>query len=71
MNKLLTVSSWGLSVSVLAFGLSILIAYPWASRFSLVGQVVAHIAILVWAVGIKLFYLIRLTALRNLGHSRS
>lgn len=66
MKRLLALSSWGLSISVLGFLASILMAYPWASRFSLMAQVIAHIAIPVWAAGVKLFYVLRLNTMRNM-----
>jgi len=66
MKRLLALSSWGLSISVLGFFVSVLMAYPWASRFSLMGQVIAHITIPLWAAGVKLFYVLRLNVLRNI-----
>ncbi len=69
MRNLLIASSWGLSISVLGFFVSVLIAYPWASRFSLMGQVIAHISIPLWAAGVKLFYVLRLDVTRNMDQS--
>ncbi|MFE8072456.1 hypothetical protein QQM79_15465 [Marinobacteraceae bacterium S3BR75-40.1] len=67
MRKLLHISNAALAGFVLALGLSILIAYPWANHFSMPVQIGAHIATLVLAVGIKVSYVARLTALKNLG----
>lgn len=69
MKRLLIVSSWGLSISVLGVFASVLMAYPWASRFSIMGQIIAHISIPLWAAGVKLFYLLRLNAKRNMEQS--
>lgn len=69
MKRLLIVSSWGLSISVLGFFASVIMAYPWASRFSLMGQIIAHISIPLWAAGVKLFYVLRLNALRSMERS--
>ena len=66
MKRLLIVSSWGLSISVLGVFASVLMAYPWASRVSIMGQIIAHISIPLWAAGVKLFYVLRLNALRNM-----
>lgn len=69
MKRLLIVSSCGLSISVLGFFASVLMAYSWVSRFSLMGQIIAHISIPLWAAGIKLFYVLRLNALRSMERS--
>jgi hypothetical protein len=67
MQILLRFSNGALLGFTLALGLSVLIAYPWATHFSMGVQIAAHIGTLLFAVGIKISYVARLTALKNLG----
>jgi len=67
MRRLLKAANAALLATTLAMVLSVLVAYPWAESFSLGTQIVAHIGTLLFAVGIKISYVARLTALKALG----
>lgn len=56
-----------LVLSVALLCLSILMAYPLAGQFAMPVQVGAHIGTLLFAVGIKIAYVARLTFLKRLG----
>lgn len=67
MDRLLTISNSCILGFIIALILSALIAYPWAEAFPLSIQILAHIGTLVFAIGIKVSYIARLAALKNLG----
>jgi len=66
MESILKFSNWALFVTFFAFCVSIFVAYPWASEYSLQVQVFAHIGSVLFPVGVKAAYVVRLTALKNL-----
>lgn len=66
MERLLNWSNTALLVCVLALIGSAAMAYPLAESFSMGMQIVAHIAILLFATGIKLAYIARILSLKAL-----
>lgn len=66
MNRLLTGANWGLAISVTALCATVFVAYSGVSNLSLAGQILAHLSIPVWAAGLKIFYVMRIAALRKM-----
>lgn len=67
MEKLLQFSNHAMGWACLGLALSVVLAYPLAGSFSLATQIAAHLATLLFAVGIKLAYVARLVCLKQLG----
>lgn len=67
MEKFLFRANSAIVWSMLGLIATILMAYPLASRFPLMIQVLAHIGTLLFAVGIKISYVARLVFLKRLG----
>ncbi len=66
MNRLLTGANWGLAISVTALCATVFVAYWWAANLSLAGQILMHLSIPLWAAGLKIFYVMRIAALRKI-----
>lgn len=66
MERLLNWSNGTLLFFALALVGSIALAYPLADSLTMTSQVVAHIAVLLFATGIKLAYIARIVSLRAL-----
>ena len=45
------------------------IGYPFAEHFSMGAQIAAHIGMLIFGIGIKISYVLRLIALKELGRT--
>ncbi len=67
MKRLLTAANAGLALSILVMAFSVLVAYPYADHFSMGIQITAHMAMIIFALGLKVSYVLRLVALRGLG----
>ena len=66
-EKWLFTANSTLGLSVLGLMVTILLAYPLAGALALSVQIAAHIGTLVFAVGIKVAYVVRLVFLSRLG----
>lgn len=66
MNRVLNWSNTALLVFALALLGSVVMAYPLADNFPMAAQIAAHIAVLLFATGIKLAYIGRIVSLRAL-----
>jgi ABC-type spermidine/putrescine transport system permease subunit I len=69
VEKLLLAANSGLALSILVMLGCVAIAYPLAEHFSMAAQIAAHIAMLIFALGIKVSYITRLVALKELGRA--
>lgn len=67
MNRLLKVANGSLLGSVLAVGVTVLLAYPLANHLPMAAQIAAHIGTLLFATTLKLSYVVRLVSLHRLG----
>lgn len=67
MERALGFSNTALLLAAIALVISVLVAYPYASHFSMEIQIAAHIGTLLLATVIKLSYVLRLVSLRALG----
>ena len=66
-EKWLAIANSGILASVAGLLITVLLAYPLAGALSLTVQIAAHIGTLVFAVGVKIAYVGRLTFLSKLG----
>ncbi len=67
MEKLLGFANGALLASTVGLLATILLAYPFAYALPMAAQIVAHIATLIFATGIKISYVARLVSLKQLG----
>lgn len=67
MEKLLSWSNGVLLGFVIALLISVVLAYPLAEALPMPLQITAHIATMIFAIGIKLSYIARLASLKALG----
>lgn len=67
MEKMLFRANHALVWSVLGLMVTVLLAYPLAARLPMMLQIFAHIGTLLFAVGIKIAYVVRLVFLSRLG----
>ncbi|TDT38590.1 hypothetical protein DES49_2569 [Halospina denitrificans] len=69
MEKLLLAANTGIVLCILAVLGCVAIGYPFADHFSMGAQIAAHIGMLIFGVGIKVSYVLRLIALKELGRA--
>lgn len=67
MEKMLFRANTAIFWSVLGLLVTVVLAYPLAGRLPMVVQILAHIGTLLFAVGIKIAYIVRLVFLSRLG----
>jgi hypothetical protein len=67
MEKMLFRANSAIVWSVLGLLVSVALAYPLAGWLPMVLQILAHIGTLLFAVGIKVAYIVRLVFLSRLG----
>ncbi|MEQ6885945.1 hypothetical protein [Salicola sp. Rm-C-2C1-2] len=67
MERLLLIANSALAISLLVIGICVLVAYPFADYINMAGQIAAHITMLICALGVKVSYITRLVALKELG----
>ena len=67
MEKMLFRANSAIVWSVLGLLVSVILAYPLAGWLPMVLQILAHIGTLLFAVGIKIAYIVRLVFLSRLG----
>ncbi|WP_228128366.1 hypothetical protein [Marinobacter daepoensis] len=66
-EKWLARANTGVVISLFGLMLTVLMAYPLATRFPMAIQILAHIGTLLFAVGVKIAYVARLAFLSKLG----
>ena len=69
MERLLLIANSALAFFLLAIGVCVLVAYPFADHVSMAGQIAAHVSMLIFALGVKVSYIARLVALKELGRA--
>ncbi|XOZ33815.1 hypothetical protein ACMDCT_00825 [Halomonadaceae bacterium KBTZ08] len=69
MEKLLVMANSALALSLMIIGACVLMAYPFADHISMAGQIAAHVTMLIFALGVKVSYITRLVALKELGRA--
>lgn len=69
MEKLLLAGNSGIVLCILMVIGCVAIAYPFADAFPLGVQIAAHVGMLVFGIGIKISYVVRLIALKELGRT--
>ena len=69
MEKLLIAANSGIVLCILSVLGCVAIGYPFADHFSMGAQIAAHVGILLFGVGIKVCYVLRLIALKELGRA--
>ena len=67
MERMLFRANSALAWSVVGLVVTVLLAYPLAARIPMMLQISAHIGTLLFAVGIKIAYVVRLVFLSRLG----
>lgn len=67
MEKMLFRANSAIVWSVLGLLVTVVLAYPLAGRLPMMLQVLAHIGTLLFALGIKIAYIVRLVFLSRLG----
>jgi len=67
MEKMLFRANSAIVWSVLGLLVTVVLAYPLAGRLPMMLQILAHIGTLLFAVGIKIAYIVRLVFLSRLG----
>lgn len=67
MERLLRAANTSLALSILAMAVSVLVAYPYAEHFSMAIQITAHMVVIIFALVLKVSYVARLVALKDLG----
>lgn len=69
MEKLLLAANSGIVLCILLVLGCVAIGYPYSDHFSMGAQVAAHIGMLIFGAGIKVCYVLRLIALKELGRA--
>ncbi len=69
MERFLLIANSALALCLVAIGVCVLVAYPFADYISMVGQIAAHVSMLIFALGVKVSYIARLVALKELGRA--
>lgn len=67
MERLLLIANSALALSLAVIGICVLAAYPFSDYISMAGQIAAHVTMLIFALGVKVSYITRLVALKELG----
>lgn len=67
MERVLGFANTALLLAILALIGTVLAAYPFAHQLNIAAQVAAHIGTLLFALLIKLSYILRLVSLKALG----
>lgn len=65
-QALLNLANYSLAICTIIFSMTVLICYPFAHFLSLPAQLVGHIFLIISAVGVKLTYLLRCVAQKEL-----
>ncbi|MGM0433619.1 MAG: hypothetical protein ACQEQ1_03075 [Pseudomonadota bacterium] len=69
MERLLLIANSAIALCLLVIGASVLVAYPFADHINMVGQIAAHVCMLIFGLGAKVSYIARLVALKELGRA--
>lgn len=69
VERFLFIANSALVFCLVAIGVCVLVAYPFSDYINMVGQIVAHVSMLILALGVKVSYIARLVALKELGRA--
>ena len=69
VERFLLIANSALGFFLVAIGVCVLAAYPLADAISMAGQIAAHVSMLIFALGVKVSYIARLVALKELGRA--
>ncbi len=67
LKKLFKFANWGMVTTAVAFTILVLMSYGWESHFSIILLAIMHVSQIFLAGFFKVFYVLRLIALKEMG----